>query len=437
MTDARHRRPHRPRQDRAGRALTGVNTDRLPEERERGISIELGYAPLELPSRAAAVGRRRAGPRALRAHDGRGRDRHRPVPDARRRRRRRDAADARARGGAARRCGVATGVVAVTKTDLADPERAAAEVAELLPGAEIVAGLGAHRRGARRAARGARPRGRRGARPRRRADGALRLHVDRVFTMRGVGTVVTGTLWSGAIGARRRRCASCRPGAERARALGAGARRAGRARRRGPARGAQPGRGRRATRSRAATWSSPATPGWRPPIRVDVALDAGAERATRGRGGARVHVHHGTRETPARVSPLEGEGSAGATGFAQLRLERAARAAGRRPVVILRRSRRPTRRRRRGARRPPAQTRARRASCWNDCARSSAGRSRRRPSQPPSRRARSPSRPRSTRRRCVSRPCCESTGAGLAPTTSWRRRPGCRRPRRGRVCGNS
>ncbi len=31
-------------------ALTGVDTDRLPQERERGISIELGFAPLELPS---------------------------------------------------------------------------------------------------------------------------------------------------------------------------------------------------------------------------------------------------------------------------------------------------------------------------------------------------------------------------------------------------
>src|SRR3712207_6846635 len=31
------------------RALTGVDTDRLPEEQARGISIELGYAPLELP----------------------------------------------------------------------------------------------------------------------------------------------------------------------------------------------------------------------------------------------------------------------------------------------------------------------------------------------------------------------------------------------------
>src|SRR3569623_3604992 len=30
--------------------LTGVDTDRLPEEKARGISIELGYAPLRLPS---------------------------------------------------------------------------------------------------------------------------------------------------------------------------------------------------------------------------------------------------------------------------------------------------------------------------------------------------------------------------------------------------
>src|SRR5438105_9962494 len=37
-------------------ALTGVDTDRLPEERRRGISIELGYARLELPSgRAVSV----------------------------------------------------------------------------------------------------------------------------------------------------------------------------------------------------------------------------------------------------------------------------------------------------------------------------------------------------------------------------------------------
>ena len=31
------------------RALTGIDTDRLPEERAPGISIVLGYAPLDLP----------------------------------------------------------------------------------------------------------------------------------------------------------------------------------------------------------------------------------------------------------------------------------------------------------------------------------------------------------------------------------------------------
>src|ERR1700755_890102 len=31
------------------RALTGTDTDRLPEEKRRGISITLGYAQLELP----------------------------------------------------------------------------------------------------------------------------------------------------------------------------------------------------------------------------------------------------------------------------------------------------------------------------------------------------------------------------------------------------
>ena len=34
------------------RALTGVDCDRLPEEKSRGITIELGFAPLLLPSGA-------------------------------------------------------------------------------------------------------------------------------------------------------------------------------------------------------------------------------------------------------------------------------------------------------------------------------------------------------------------------------------------------
>ena len=32
------------------KALTGVDTDRLPEEKKRGISIELGYAFLDTPA---------------------------------------------------------------------------------------------------------------------------------------------------------------------------------------------------------------------------------------------------------------------------------------------------------------------------------------------------------------------------------------------------
>jgi selenocysteine-specific elongation factor len=31
------------------KALTGIDTDRLPEEKTRGITIELGFAHLELP----------------------------------------------------------------------------------------------------------------------------------------------------------------------------------------------------------------------------------------------------------------------------------------------------------------------------------------------------------------------------------------------------
>ena len=31
------------------KALTGIDTDRLPEEKARGITIELGFAHLELP----------------------------------------------------------------------------------------------------------------------------------------------------------------------------------------------------------------------------------------------------------------------------------------------------------------------------------------------------------------------------------------------------
>jgi selenocysteine-specific elongation factor len=97
--------------------------------------------------------------------------------------------------------GVERGVVAVTKADAVDDEtRALAleEAAELVPGAPVVAtsartgeGLDELRMALERVADGA---------ERRPALAATRLFVDRSFTLRGIGTVVTGTLWSGSIG---------------------------------------------------------------------------------------------------------------------------------------------------------------------------------------------------------------------------------------------
>jgi selenocysteine-specific elongation factor len=90
----------------------------------------------------------------------------------------------------------------VTKADAVDAdvlELAVEESRELVPGAEIVAvsaktGMGVEelRAAIGRAADGVEPA---------RADRPTRLWVDRSFSLRGVGTVVTGTLWSGSIGA--------------------------------------------------------------------------------------------------------------------------------------------------------------------------------------------------------------------------------------------
>src|SRR3712207_6294073 len=111
--------------------LTGKNTDRLPEERSRGISIELGYAPLTLPSgrRLSVVdvpGHERfvrtmvAGATgidlfllAVAADDG-------VMPQT------------REHAEVLRALGVTRGVVAITKADLMDPGAARAEALDLL-----------------------------------------------------------------------------------------------------------------------------------------------------------------------------------------------------------------------------------------------------------------------------------------------------------------
>ncbi|HEY7603531.1 MAG TPA: selenocysteine-specific translation elongation factor [Gaiellaceae bacterium] len=183
------------------RALTGKDTDRLPEEQERGISIDLGYAPLELPdgrrlSLVDVPGHERFVRNMVAGATGI--DLFLLVIDA--------AEGARPQThehlAILRLLGIDRGVVAVTKADAVDAETldlALAEARELVPEAEAVAvsaktgtGLDQLRALLARVADGL-------ERPR--TDGPARLYVDRVFTLRGIGTVVTGTLWSGTIGA--------------------------------------------------------------------------------------------------------------------------------------------------------------------------------------------------------------------------------------------
>src|SRR5262249_34521643 len=97
--------------------------------------------------------------------------------------------------------GIEQGVVAVTKSDAVDEETlelAVEEGRELVPDAAVVSvsaktgdGLDELRDELAAAADRA---------PAETVDRPRRLHVDRVFTLRGIGTVVTGTLWSGKIG---------------------------------------------------------------------------------------------------------------------------------------------------------------------------------------------------------------------------------------------
>jgi selenocysteine-specific elongation factor len=184
--------------------LTGKNTDRLREEQERGISIELGYAELELPSGARlsvvdVPGHERfvrtmvAGATGvdlfllvIAADDG-------VMPQT------------VEHLAIVELLGVRGGVVALTKADLVDDElleMAEEDVRAFLEktpfaGSEMVTVsardgrgldelLAALDRAAKKAEAG-------------RHTGPARLPVDRVFPLKGVGTVVTGTLWSGEI----------------------------------------------------------------------------------------------------------------------------------------------------------------------------------------------------------------------------------------------
>jgi selenocysteine-specific elongation factor len=186
-------------------ALTGVDTDRLPEEQARGITIDLGFAPLDLPSG------RRLGVVDVPGHEGlvrtmvagtTGIDMVLLVV----------AADegvmpqTREHLAICHLLGVRRGVVALTRCDLVDDEMvelAAAEVEDLLSqttlsGAPVVPvssltgqGLDALREALDAVAEATRPRTSR--------SGPPRLWIDRAFSLRGFGSIVTGTLTGGAL----------------------------------------------------------------------------------------------------------------------------------------------------------------------------------------------------------------------------------------------
>jgi selenocysteine-specific elongation factor len=186
------------------RALTGIDTDRLKEEKERGITIELGFAHMELPgeillgivdvpgherfvrSMVAGVGGMDLVMLVIAADEG-------VMPQT------------REHLEICQLLGVKKGLVALTKNDMVDDDWLGLVCEEVrdylggtfLDGAPIVpvssrtgAGLeelkGALTELAKTVAE-------------KEAEGPFRLPVDRVFTMTGFGTVVTGTLIAGEI----------------------------------------------------------------------------------------------------------------------------------------------------------------------------------------------------------------------------------------------
>jgi selenocysteine-specific elongation factor len=188
------------------RALTGVDTDRLAEEKARGMTIDLGFAHLELPgdppilagvvdvpgherfvkNMLAGAGGVDVALIVVAADEG-------PMPQTL------EHLDILTV------LGVSSGVVALAKADLADPELAElageatrdalkgtplADVPVVPVSAATGAGLDELKAALRRAAEAAPPRDDRAA---------FRLPVDRVFSLPGVGTVVTGTLVSGTL----------------------------------------------------------------------------------------------------------------------------------------------------------------------------------------------------------------------------------------------
>ena len=279
------------------RALTGKDTDRLPEEQRRGISIDLGYAPLDLPDgRRLSVVDVPGHERFVRTMvaGATGVDLFLLVIDAR------EGARPQTHEHLAilRLLGVERGVVAVTKADLVDEETLALaldEAGELVPDAEVVAvsavtgaGLDELRAAIAGAAELVSDRNERAA------DAPARLHVDRSFTLRGIGTVATGTLWSGTIAEGAVLRAEPRGLDVRVRSVQVHDAPVERAEAGQRVAVALPGVERRRV-GRGDALVEPGT--FAPSYRLDVVLAEVEPIAA----GAHVTVHHGTAESPARV----------------------------------------------------------------------------------------------------------------------------------------
>ena len=184
------------------KALTGRDTDRLKEEKERGISIELGFAELLLPSgrRISVVdvpGHERfvknmvSGATGIdlfllvvAADDG-------VMPQTREHLRIIELLE------------IPLGLVALTKIDMVDAEMvelAAADIEDFLAttryaGAPVVPVSGVTGEGLPALLEQLDLLA--GLARLRKAYPATRMPVDRVFSLKGIGTVITGTLWSG------------------------------------------------------------------------------------------------------------------------------------------------------------------------------------------------------------------------------------------------
>jgi selenocysteine-specific elongation factor len=185
------------------RALTGIEPDRLKEEQARGITIDLGFAHttiggatvafVDVPGHERFVRNMLAGAGGI--------DAVLLVVDARESVK----PQTREHFDICRLLGIERGLVALTKCDLVDAAalaHAAADVRTLVAGSFLegapilpVSSVTGDGMEALRAALAALA----GHRGRLNRDAVARLSVDRAFTMRGFGVVVTGTLVSGAV----------------------------------------------------------------------------------------------------------------------------------------------------------------------------------------------------------------------------------------------